>query len=171
MREAVSLCFASLFTDRAISYRVDHGFGHLDVALSIAVQKMVRSDLAAAGVMFTLDTETGFRNAVLLEGAWGLGENVVKGSVDPDEFCVFKPALRAGKRPILRRRVGEKHLRMVYADSSSGRATRDEPVLEIDRRRLCLSDDEVLTLARWALLIEEHYSRIAGEARLPSPNR
>jgi pyruvate,water dikinase len=165
LREAVTHCFASLFTDRAISYRVDHGFGHLDVALSIAVQKMVRSDLAAAGVMFTLDTETGFRNAVLLEGAWGLGENVVKGSVDPDEFCVFKPALRAGKRPILRRRVGEKHLRMVYAEGVSGQSTRNEPVLEADRRRLCLTDDEVLTLARWALLIEEHYSRAAGEDR------
>lgn len=165
LRGAVSHCFASLFTDRAISYRVDHGFAHLDVALSIVVQKMVRSDLAAAGVMFTLDTESGFRDAVILEGAWGLGENVVKGTVDPDEFCVFKPALRAGKRPILRRRVGEKHLRMVYADGVSGQATRDEAVLEADRRRLCLSDDEVLTLARWAVLIEDHYSREAGADR------
>ncbi|MCA9533520.1 MAG: phosphoenolpyruvate synthase [Myxococcales bacterium] len=165
LRESMIHCFASLFTDRAIAYRVDHGFGHLDVALSIAVQKMVRSDMASAGVMFTLDTESGFRDAVLLEGAWGLGENVVKGSVDPDEYCVFKPTLRAGKRPILRRRVGDKHLRMVYAEGVSGQATRNEPVSEADRRRLCLSDEEVLTLARWAVLIEEHYSKAAGEDR------
>jgi pyruvate,water dikinase len=165
LREAVSHCFASLFTDRAISYRVDQGFGHLDVALSIAVQKMVRSDLASAGVMFTLDTETGFRDVVMIEAAWGLGENVVKGAVDPDEICVFKPTLRAGKRPILRRRIGDKHLRMVYAEGVSGQATRNEPVPETDRRRLCVTDDEALTLARWAMLIEDHYSSRAGEAR------
>jgi len=162
LRQAISGCFASLFTDRAISYRMDRGFGHLDVALSIAVQKMVRADLAASGVMFTLDTETGFREAILIEGAWGLGENVVQGAVDPDEFCVFKPTLRTGKRPILRRRVGAKQLRMVYGASGSGTRTCNEPVPEPERRRLCLSDEEVLTLARWALGIEDYYSQRAG---------
>ena len=165
LREAISLCFASLFTDRAISYRVDHGFDHFDVALSIAVQKMVRSDLAASGVMFTLDTDSGFRDVVLIEGAWGLGENVVKGAVDPDEFCVFKPTLRTGKRPIVRRRVGAKQLRMVYAHGTSGETTRNESVLELDRRRLCLTDDEVLLLARQALVIEDHYARKAGQGK------
>jgi pyruvate,water dikinase len=165
LRDAVSHCFASLFTDRAISYRIDQGFGQLEVALSIAVQKMVRSDLACSGVMFTLDTETGFRDVVAIEAAWGLGENVVKGAVDPDEITVFKPTLRAGKRPILQRRVGDKHLRLVYAQGVSGQTTRNEPVGEIDRRRLCLTDDEILTLARWAMIIEDHYSRQANEPR------
>ncbi len=163
LREAVGHCFASLFTERALSYRLHHGLGHRDLALSIAVQKMVRSDLASAGVMFTLDAETGFRDVVTIEAALGLGENVVKGNVDPDEFCVFKPTLRDGKRPILRRRVGEKHLRMVYAEGVSAQATRSEPVPERDRQRLCVSDDEVLTLARCALNIEDHYSRLVGE--------
>ena len=165
LRDAVSHCFASLFTDRAIAYRLDQGFGQLDVALSIAVQKMVRSDLACSGVMFTLDTESGFRDVVSIEAAWGLGENVVKGTVDPDEITVFKPTLRAGKRPILRRRVGDKHLRLVYAEGVSGQTTRNEPVAEVDRRRLCLADDDILTLARWAMIIEDHYSRQASEPR------
>ncbi len=160
LRAAIGGCFASLFTDRAISYRIDQGFGHLDVALSIAVQKMVRSDLACSGVMFTLDTETGFRDAILIEGAFGLGENIVQGAVDPDEFCVFKPTLRAGKRPILRRRVGTKQFRMVYSAGDSLHRTHNEPVSESERQRLCLGDEEVLQLARWALRIEEHYSKI-----------
>jgi pyruvate,water dikinase len=162
LRQAIGDCFASLFTDRAISYRIDQGFGHLDVALSIAVQKMVRSDLACSGVMFTLDTETGFRDVVLIEGAFGLGENIVQGTVDPDEFCVYKPMLRAGKRPILRRRVGTKQFRMVYGMDSAGHHTHNEPLPDADRQRLCLCDDEVLQLARWALRIEEHYSQLNG---------
>jgi len=165
LREAISLCFASLFTDRAISYRLDNGFDHFQVALSIAVQKMVRSDLGASGVMFTLDTESCFRDLVMIEGAWGLGENVVQGTVDPDEFCVFKPTLKQGKRPILRKRLGTKALRMVYAEGAAGQRTRNEPVSERDRRRFCITDDDVLTLARFAVIIEEHYSKKAGEPR------
>ncbi len=164
--DACRHCYASLFTDRAISYRVDKGFDHRSVALSIGVQRMVRSDLAAAGVLFTLDTESGFRDVVLINSAYGLGESVVKGRVDPDEFLVFKPMLRVpGKRPIIRRSVGGKQEKMVYA-ARLGRQTRIVPVSEDDRARLSLSDDEVLALARWGCLIEEHYSAKAGQ---PTP--
>jgi pyruvate,water dikinase len=161
LRAACGSCFASLFTDRAVSYRIDQGFDHLRVALSIGVQRMVRSDRAASGVMFTLDTETGFRNVVLINAAYGLGENVVKGTVDPDEYYVFKPTLGAGRRPILRRRIGEKQLRLVYSDRPE-EPTRNEPVPEAERRRLCLGDDEVLELAAAGVRIEQHYSRQAG---------
>ena len=149
--------FASLFTDRAIAYRVHKGFAHMQVALSIGVQKMVRADLGASGVMFTLDTESGFREVVSITGAWGLGENVVQGAVNPDEFTVHKATLRAGFRPILKRQLGSKALRMVYNDST-GRTTRNEKVSLADQQRFVLSDDDVLDLARQALVIEDHYS-------------
>jgi pyruvate,water dikinase len=163
--DAVRQCFASLFTDRAISYRVDKGFDHAAVALSVGVQKMVRSDLGAAGVLFTLDTETGFPDVVLINSAYGLGESVVKGRVDPDEFLVFKPTLKQGKRPILRRAVGAKQEKLIYA-TRGGRSTRTVPVPAEDRDRLSLTDDEVLTLARWGCLIEDHYSAKGGR---PTP--
>ncbi|HET9041322.1 MAG TPA: phosphoenolpyruvate synthase [Gemmatimonadales bacterium] len=162
---AVRSCFASLFTDRAIVYRVQNGFRHRDVALSVGVQKMVRSDLGSAGVIFTLDTESGFRDVVLITGAWGLGETVVKGRVRPDEFWVHKPTLREGHRPILRREIAEKAVKLVYAEGG-GASTREVRVSAEDRARAVLSDDEVLTLARWALAIEEHYTAQAGR---PTP--
>ena len=154
-------CFASLFTERAISYRLDKGFGHTAVALSIGVQKMVRSDLAASGVMFTLDTETGFRDVVLINAAYGLGENVVQGSVNPDEYCVFKPTLRTGFRPILEKRIGTKEFRLVY-DVGGGRMVKNVPVPPAEREKCAISDDEILELARWACLIEDHYSARRG---------
>jgi pyruvate,water dikinase len=159
--DACQQCLASLFTDRAISYRVDKGFDHLVVALSIGVQQMVRSDLGAAGVLFTLDTESGFPDVVLINSAYGLGESVVKGRVDPDEFLVFKPTLQQGFRPILRRAIGAKQEKLIYA-TRGGRSTRIVPVPTEERERLSLSDDEVLTLARWGCLIEAHYSAKAG---------
>lgn len=158
--------FASLYNDRAISYRVHQGFEHEQVALSIGVQKMVRSDIASSGVMFTLDTETGFRNVVFINAAYGLGENVVQGAVNPDEFYVFKPTLLSGKRPILKRHLGSKAIKMIYAQNSSdGNPTRNIPVEEADRQRFSLTDDEVLELARFAIRIEQHYSRIAKQDR------
>ncbi len=161
--EACRQCLASLFTDRAISYRVDKGFDHFAVALSIGVQQMVRADLGAAGVLFTLDTESGFPNVVLINSAYGLGESVVKGRVDPDEFLVFKPTLRQGFRAILKRTVGAKQEKLIYATRGS-RSTRIVPVPVEEREQLSLTDDEVLTLARWGCLIEEHYSQKAGRS-------
>ncbi len=157
-------CLASLFTDRAISYRQLHGYRHDEVALSIGIQRMVRSDLASSGVLFTLDTETGFRDAVLLTAAYGLGENVVQGAVNPDEWLIFKPTLLTGHRPILSRRLGSKAIRMVYGASSAleGSTTCNLPVPEEERRRYALSDDEALTLATWACRIEAHYSSQRG---------
>ncbi|MET0395772.1 MAG: phosphoenolpyruvate synthase [Longimicrobiaceae bacterium] len=155
--DAVRRCFASLFTDRAIVYRAERGFDHLQVALSVGVQKMVRSDLGGAGVMFSIDTESGFRDAVLISAAWGLGESVVQGTVNPDELLVFKPTLRQGFRPILQRRLGSKELKLVY-DEGGTRQTRSVPVPPEERVRFVLSDDEVLTLARWAVAVEDHYS-------------
>jgi pyruvate,water dikinase len=159
--DACQQCLASLFTDRAISYRVDKGFDHFAVALSIGVQRMVRSDLGAAGVLFTLDTESGFPDVVLINSSYGLGESVVKGRVDPDEFLVFKPTLKHGLRPILKRAVGAKQEKLIYA-TRGGRSTRIIPVPTEERMRLSLSDDEVLNLARWGCLIEAHYSTKAG---------
>ncbi len=159
--EMVRRCFASLFTDRAISYRVDKGFAHDKVALSVGVQVMVRSDLASSGVMFSIDTETGFRNAVLINAAYGLGENVVQGAVNPDEYYVFKPTLLEGKRPILQRMIGSKEFKLIY-DEGGGRMTKNVPVSVTDRERLVLSDDEILLLARWACRIEEYYSQLRG---------
>ncbi len=160
--DACKKCFASLFTDRAISYRVDKGFDHLSVALSIGVQKMVRSDLASAGVIFSIDTESGFRGAVLITGSYGLGELVVQGTVNPDEFYVFKPTLRKGFRPILQKKLGTKEIKMVYAAETLEEATVIVPVPEADRRRFCLADDEILRLAEWTMIIEDHYSAKAG---------
>ena len=155
----LSICknvFASLFTDRAIAYRVHKGFAHMKVALSIGVQKMVRSDIGASGVMFTLDTESGFRDVVSITAAYGLGENVVQGAVNPDEFTVHKPTLRAGFRPILKRQLGSKALRMVY-DHTNGNATRNETVNTVDQQQFAISDSEIIELAKQALVIEEHY--------------
>lgn len=163
--EACKRCFASLYTDRAISYRADKGFAQGRIGLSVGVQRMVRSDLAAAGVMFSLDTETGFSGAVLINGAYGLGENVVAGAVNPDEFYVFKPTLRQGFRPILRKHLGTKEQKLIY-DAGGGKMTRNIPVPADERSRFCISDDDILTLARWACLIEEHYSQKRG---MPSP--
>ena len=154
--------FASLFTDRAISYRVDKGFDHFLVALSIGVQRMVRSDLGSAGVMFTLDTETGFRDVVLINASYGLGENVVLGSVTPDEFYVFKPTLKQGFRPVLRKRTGSKEFKLVY-DAGGSRMVRNVPVPPADRARFALEDEDILQLARWACVIEAHYSARRGQ--------
>jgi pyruvate,water dikinase len=154
--EAVRNCMASLFTDRAIVYRAERGYGHRAVALSVGVQKMVRSDLACAGVMFTLDTESGFRDVLEITGAWGLGETVVKGQVNPDEITVHKPTLARGFRSIVRRDAGDKAVKLIYAEGGNG-ATRQVRVPFADRKRLVLSDDEVLQLSRWGLAIETHY--------------
>jgi pyruvate,water dikinase len=157
---------ASLFTDRAIHYRVDKGFDHMSIALSIGVQKMVRSDLGASGVMFTLDTESGFRDVVMVTSAYGLGENVVQGAVNPDEFLVFKPTLAEGNRPIIRRHLGEKAIKMIYTkDPVTAEATRNVPVKTPERQRFSVTDDEVLQLARYATIIEQHYSARAGKPR------
>ena len=156
-------CLASLFTDRAISYRQIHGFDHFAVALSIGVQRMVRADQACSGVMFSIDTETGFRDAVLLTAAYGLGENVVQGAVNPDEYLVFKPTLEQGFAPIVSQRLGSKAIRMVYGEHG---ATRNLAVPEAERRRYALSQAEVLQLARWACRIEAHYNDRHGQ---PTP--
>jgi pyruvate, water dikinase len=158
--EACHQCYASLWTDRAISYRTAKGFDHFDVALSIGVQPMVRSDGACSGVMFTLDTESGFRDAVLINGAWGLGEAVVQGMATPDEWIVFKPTLKLGYRPIVTRKLGVKEVKMVFADDGSGTQVRD--VVESQRNRFCLAGFEVIQLAKWAVAIEDHYSKNAG---------
>ena len=155
-------CFASLFKDRAIRYRIDNGFDHFKVFLSVGVMKMVRSDLASSGVMFTLDTETGFRDVVFITGAYGLGENVVQGTVDPDEFYVFKPTFSAGHRAVLRRSLGAKKIRMIYAKGAGRETIRNVPTPNAERQRYCLSDDEVLQLADAAIKIEAHYSAKAG---------
>lgn len=160
--DAVRRCFASLFKERAIAYRAEKGFDHLKVLQSVGVMKMVRADLGASGVIFTLDTDSGFRDVVLVTGAWGLGENVVQGTVDPDEFYVFKPTLRQGHRQVLRRKLGSKEVRMVYARSAGRETTRNMPVAPEDRARFCLDDTDVLALADAALAIEAHYSRRAG---------
>ncbi len=157
---AVRRVFASLYTDRAIAYRAHHGFEHARVALSAGVQRMVRSDVGASGVLFTLDTESGFRDVVLINAAWGLGETVVQGTVDPDEFVVHKPTLAQGHRPIVRRQLGSKQIKMVYADRIEDRErTHTLDVADAERQRFCLSDDEVLELARMAVAIEAHYGR------------
>jgi pyruvate,water dikinase len=160
--EACRLCFASLFTDRAIVYRVNNGFDHFKVALSVGVMKMVRSDRAASGVVFTLDTESGFRDVVFITGIYGLGENIVQGKVDPDEFFVHKPTFRNGHRAVLRRTLGRKQLRMQLAPGQIGATTRDVPTSEAERARFCIEDAEVLTLAEQAIRIEDHYSARAG---------
>jgi len=162
--DACHRCFASLWTDRAISYRAARGFDHFDVSLAIGVQPMVRSDQACSGVMFTLDTESGFRDVVVINGAWGLGEAIVQGMATPDEWIVFKPTLATGARPIVSRHLGTKEVKMVYGLDGKGTRTRD--VVDAQRQRFCLSDYEVLQLARWACTIEQHYSELAGR---PTP--
>jgi len=162
--EACRLCCASLFTDRAIVYRVNNGFDHFKVGLSVGVMKMVRSDRAESGVIFTLDTESGFRDVVLITGSYGLGENIVQGKVDPDEFYVHKPTFRQGHRAVLRRSLGGKQLTMELAGGHTGATTQDVPTPADKRARFCLEDEAVLTLADYALAIEDHYSQVAGHA-------
>ncbi|WP_019865768.1 phosphoenolpyruvate synthase [Methylovulum miyakonense] len=163
--ESCKRCFASLFTDRAIHYRIDQGFDHFKLALSIGIMKMVRSDLDASGVMFSLDTESGFSDVVFITGAYGLGENVVQGAVDPDEFYVHKPTFRQGHRAVLKRTLGAKKIKMVYSDGRTREPTRNIVTSEEERGRFCLDDADVLTLADYALKIEQHYSDKAGHAK------
>jgi pyruvate, water dikinase len=159
LMEACKRCYASLFTDRAIAYRAEHGFDDMKVALSIGVQKMVRSDKAGSGVMFSIDTETGFKEAVLINAAWGLGENVVQGTVNPDEYFVFKPLLDQKRfKPIIGKSLGEKEKKMIYAKGGT-HPTRNVDTSKEERRSFVLQDDEVLTLARWAVAIEKHYKK------------
>src|SRR3972149_5084672 len=165
-RNLVTTCrqvFASLFTGRAISYRVDKGFAHMDIAVSVGVQKMVRADIGTSGVMFTIDTETGFRDVVFITAAYGLGENIVQGKVNPDEFYVFKPALEKGFRPILKRQLGDKAIKMIYtSDATAGISTRNVRVQRQEQEKFSLNDDEVLQLARYGVIIDQHYSKQAG---------
>ncbi len=153
--ERVKECFSSLFTNRAISYREDKGFDHFSVYLSVGVQKMVRSDLASSGVMFSIDTESGFKDAVYITGAYGLGENVVQGAVNPDQFYVFKPTLKQGYRPILEKKLGSKEQRMIYGE----KGTLQQQVSEEDQHKFVITDDELITLAKWAVIIEDHYGK------------
>ena len=157
--EACHKCFASLFTDRAISYRTMRGFDHFDVALSVGVQKMVRSDLATSGVMFSIDTETGFKDTALITAAYGLGENVVQGAVNPDEYVVFKPTLKEGYRPILSKRLGSKEIKMIY-DMGGTKLTKNISTPTSERIKYAINDEEILQLARWACQIETHYSEV-----------
>jgi pyruvate, water dikinase len=159
--EACHKCFASIFTDRAISYRQLRGFDHLEIALSVGVQKMVRSDLAASGVMFSIDTETGFKDAALITAAYGLGETVVQGAVNPDEYVVFKPTLRQGYRPILDKRLGSKEIKMIY-DLGGTKSTQNRSVPPEQRQQFAIADDEILRLAHWTCIIEDHYSQVRG---------
>lgn len=156
---ACSQCFASLFTDRAISYRVNKGFKHSDVKLSICIQQMIRSDLASSGVIFTLEPESGATNVILITSAYGLGENIVGGKVDPDEFLVQKDLIGRSRLPIIRRKIGAKQMRLTY-DSSGTQTTKNIEVLEVERTRPSLSDQEILQLAKWSRIIENHYSSL-----------
>ena len=160
--DACKNCFASLFTNRAISYRVDQGFNHFKVSLSIGVQKMVRSDLACSGVLFTIDTESGFKDAVFITGAYGLGENVVQGAVNPDQYYVFKPTLKKGFSPIITKTCGEKGIRMIYDMQGVKATTKNIPTPVEDRKKLVLNDKEILQLAEWGCIIENHYTAKAG---------
>lgn len=153
-------CFASLFTDRAIIYRIEKGFDHFDIGISVGVQKMIRSDSACSGVMFTLDTETGFKDMVMIEASYGLGESIVKGTVTPDEYCVFKPMLKAGFKPIVRKKLGTKEIKLVYQADGSGTLTKD--VSQRDQHQFCLKDEAILELARAGTIIEDHYSQLHG---------
>ena len=164
--EACRRCFASIFTDRAIVYRIDNGFDHFKVALSVGVMKMVRSDLAASGVIFTLDTESGFRDVVFVTGSYGLGENIVQGKVDPDEFYVHKPTFRQGYRAVLSRSLGGKQLRMVYARGHGDASTRNVPTHAPSASASASPMPRCLELADYAIRIEDHYSKLAGH---PTP--
>lgn len=163
--DACKRCFASLFTDRAIHYRIDQGFDHFKLALSVGIMKMVRSDLEASGVMFSLDTESGFKDVVFITGAYGLGENVVQGAVDPDEFYVHKPTFEQGYRAVLRRTLGAKKIKMVYSEGRTRESTRNIVTSEQERNRYCITDEDVLTLADYAIKIEKHYSNKAGQTK------
>ena len=162
---AVKSAFASLFTERAISYRVDKGFDHLRVALSVGVQKMVRSDLASSGVMFTLDTESGFKDLIIVNGSWGLGETIVQGEVTPDEFLVFKKVTDSGKSPIISRKLGSKGVKLIYGGAANKvtKQTRLIPTSKQERESFVLNEDEINCLAKWGKMIEEHYSQKAGK--------
>jgi pyruvate,water dikinase len=155
--KAIRQCFASLFTDRAIAYRAHKGFTHIGNALSVGVQRMVRSDMACSGVMFTLDTESGFDNVVYITGSWGLGEMIVQGAVNPDQFYVFKPAISKSEDPIVEKKLGSKLQKLVYA--SKGPGMMDTEVSEADRNRFVLDDKEIVDLAKWACVIENHYGK------------
>ncbi|NEW59774.1 pyruvate, water dikinase [Sulfurovum sp. bin170] len=158
----IKLCFASLFTSRAVSYRQSRGFNHFEVGLSVCIQKMVRSDKASSGVMFTIDTESGFDKTVLITSAWGLGENVVGGMVNPDEFYVFKETLKEDKKPIIKRSLGNKDIKMIYANKTSGKTTININTTANEKNSFSINDEEILTLAKQAVMIEEHYSRMAN---------
>ena len=161
----VKACFSSLFTDRAVSCRASRGFDHFKVALCVSVQKMVRSDKGSYGVMLSIDTETGFKDAVFITSSWGLGESVVGGTVNPDEFYVFKPTLMEGKRPIIKRQMGNKNIKMVYAARGASHPTKNIKTTESELNSFSITDEDVLTLARYAVQIEEHYTKEAGEYR------
>ncbi len=159
--EKCRYCFASLYTDRAVSYRQDKNISQTQISLSICIQRMVRSDLASSGVLFTLDTESGFREVILINAAWGLGENIVKGIVNPDEYVVFKPTLREGFRPILNKKRGAKEFKLIY-ERGAGKTVRNVPTSLKEKKDFCLSDDEILKLSEQALIIEEHYTKLKG---------
>ena len=161
--ETCRQCFASLFTDRAISYRINNDFDHMKVAMSVSVMKMVRADIASSGVMFSLDTETGFKDAVFITAAYGLGENVVQGTIDPDEFYVHKPTLLLGHRHVLSRRLGQKQLTLRYASNNSSATTENTETDATLKQTFCISDDDVLTLADYAIKTEQHYSKLKGQ--------
>jgi len=164
--QACRQVFSSLFTDRAISYRIDKGFSNTEIAISVGIQKMVRADTGSSGVMFTLDTESGFRDVVFITSAYGLGENVVQGNVNPDEFYVFKTTLETKHRPILKRQLGDKALKMIYSnDALAGHSTKNVAVTPEEQRRFSITDNDVLQLARYAVTIEKHYSELAGKAQ------
>jgi pyruvate, water dikinase len=160
--EAVRKCFASLFTNRAISYRVDKKFDHFSIGLSVVVQRMVRSDMASSGIMFSIDTETGFKDVVIINSTYGLGENIVQGAVNPDEFIIFKPTLKQGKKPIISKVLGEKAIRMVY-DTQGNKPTKNISVEPNDRNKFSITDEQALQLAKWACDIEDYYSKKAGK--------
>ena len=164
LREAIGKCLASLFTDRAIAYRIDNHFDQFKVALSVGIMKMVRSDLASSGVIFTLDTDTGFRDVVLITGSYGLGENIVQGAVNPDEFYVFKPTFREGFGALVRKNLGDKKIKLIYGRGGAKDVTRNVDVPEADQKKFCISDDEALKLAGYALTIEDHYSQKAKKS-------
>ena len=155
--DACRRCFASLFTNRSIHYCVDQGFDQFKLALSIGVMKMVRSDISASGVMFSLDAESGFRDVIFITGAYGLGENIVQGAVDPDESYVHKPTLRKGRRAVLRRMLGDKAVKMILLEGGTRATTRNVPTSKSDRERFCVCDDDVLELAETTLKIEDHF--------------
>ena len=158
LMESIKNAFSSLFTNRAISYRQDKNFDHLEVALSVAVQKMARSDKGCSGVLFTIDTESGFEKALIINGSWGLGEFIVKGVVNPDEFRVFKPTLKKGFKAIINKKLGSKEKKLIYSTEGIN-ATKEAPVAEVDRHRFVLSDDQIIQLAKWGVIIEEHYQK------------